>query len=243
VLLLAAVAQAADWPTFGHDPQRSGWAAEETTLSAANVSKLGLQWKAKLDNKFYRLSALTAPVVAGGISTGKGVRSVVYVAGITGTVFALDAETGAQLWTHIFTSIVFPGKGGYQGTFLCPNGITATPVIDKATNTLFVIAPDGSLFGLDSRQRRRLLWSSAVRCAIFEELEPQSRRWGPIYSTCARLRQRPFRFLFDRYSGPASPGDSSVAPLEHEHSWYMGPGRSDHRNERNGVWLNSRWKV
>jgi len=100
VLLLAAVAQAADWPTFGHDPQRSGWAAEETTLSAANVSKLGLQWKAKLDNKFYRLSALTAPVVAGGISTGKGVRSVVYVAGITGTVFALwtsgeDPDLGA----------------------------------------------------------------------------------------------------------------------------------------------------
>jgi hypothetical protein len=51
---------------------------------------------------------------------------------------------------------VLPGKGGYQGTFLCPNGITATPVIDKTTNSLYVIAGNGALYGLD-------LGSGAVR--------------------------------------------------------------------------------
>jgi len=83
---------------FGHDPQRTGWAFEETTLSAVNVSQLTLRWKAKVDNQFYSLSALTAPVVAGNVSTVKGVRGVVYVAGISGTVFALDAQTGEELW-------------------------------------------------------------------------------------------------------------------------------------------------
>src|SRR6516162_11308247 len=130
---------AGDWLTFGHDPQRTSWAFEETRLNPQNVSKMALAWKAKLKNEPYSLSALTAPVVASGISTVKGVRSVVYVAGITGTVFALDAESGEELWSHTFKYVVLPGKGGYQGTFLCPNGITATPVIDKPTNTLFVI--------------------------------------------------------------------------------------------------------
>src|SRR5258706_1994044 len=77
---------AGDWPTFGHDPQRSGWAFEETELSPANVSKLGLKWKSKLNNASYSLFALTAPIVASGVATSRGVRSVVYVAGITGKV-------------------------------------------------------------------------------------------------------------------------------------------------------------
>src|SRR5690242_2341053 len=88
-----AGAQAGDWLTFGHDPQRTGWAFEETKLTPENASKMTRLWKAKLKNEPYSLSSLTPPVIASGISTGKGIRSVVYVAGIGGTVFALDAET------------------------------------------------------------------------------------------------------------------------------------------------------
>ena len=148
-LLLPASAISADWLTYGHDPQRSGWAFEETTLNPQNVGNLGLKWKSKLKNESFRLVALTAPVVASGISTSRGVRNVVYVAGITGTVFALDAETGDELWNHPFKLVVIAGTGGYQQTFLCPNGITATPVIDKSSNLLYVIAGDGALYGLD----------------------------------------------------------------------------------------------
>jgi outer membrane protein assembly factor BamB len=151
LLLLASTAPgiAGDWLTFGHDPQRTGWAFEETTLTPANVANLGLKWKSKLKNDPYSLSALTPPVVASDISTNKGLRPVVYLAGITGTVFALDAETGDELWTRTLKYVVLPGKGGYQGTFLCPNGITATPVIDKSTSLLYVIGGDGALYGLD----------------------------------------------------------------------------------------------
>src|SRR5262249_29157945 len=90
------VARAGDWTTFAHDPQRSGWAFEETTLTPDNVSHLKLKWKSKLKNEAYKLFALTAPIVASNISTARGVRSLVYVAGITGTVFALDAQTGEE---------------------------------------------------------------------------------------------------------------------------------------------------
>jgi outer membrane protein assembly factor BamB len=172
-LLLAASCglPAGDWLTYGHDPQRSGWAFEETTLTPQNVGNLQLKWKAKLENPSYSLSALTAPVVASGISTIKGIRSVVYVAGITGTVFALDAETGDQLWTHAFKYVVLPGKGGYQGTFLCPNGITATPVVDKSTDSLYVIAGNGALYGLD-------LGSGAVRYGPVQLVAPYSKNWS-----------------------------------------------------------------
>lgn len=185
MLLIPAAGFPADWLTYGHDPQRTGWAFEETTLTPENVSKLGLKWKSKLKNESYRLSALTAPIVASGIATSRGVRTVVYVAGITGTVFALDAETGEELWNHAFKLVIIPGKGGYQGTFLCPNGITATPVIDKASNLLYVIAGDGALYGLD-------LGSGRIRYGPVQFVAAFSKNWslnlvdGIIYTVLAQ---------------------------------------------------------
>jgi outer membrane protein assembly factor BamB len=175
----------ADWLTYGHDPQRTGWAFEETTLTPENVPNLALKWKSKLKNEFYRLSALTSPVVASGVSTSRGVRCVVYVAGITGTVFALDAETGEELWNHPFKLVIVPGKGGYQGTFLCPNGITATPVIDKTSSMLYVIAGDGALYGLD-------LGSGRVRYGPVQFVAAFSKNWslnlvdGILYTVLAQ---------------------------------------------------------
>src|SRR3954465_13001036 len=154
--LIAVSAFAGDWLPYGHDPQRTGWAFEETKLSPDTAAKLTLTWKTALRNEPFVLSALTAPVAASGISTGKGIRSVVYVAGLKGTIFALDAESGEQLWEREIKYAVVPGQWQYQGTFLCPNGITATPVIDKSSNTLYVIGGNGALYGLD-------LGSGAVR--------------------------------------------------------------------------------
>ena len=41
-------AQAADWLTFAHDPQRTGWAAEEPAFSVKTVPSLTLLWKTKV---------------------------------------------------------------------------------------------------------------------------------------------------------------------------------------------------
>ncbi len=147
-LLAAALTTAGDWTTFAHDPARSGWANDEKKITRENVASLRLQWKTRLENPSYSLSALTAPIVVTGVSTGNGTRSIAYVAGISGIVFAVDAQSGELLWTKSLKSMAAPRKGGLQGTYLCPNGITATPVIDKAGGSLYVIAPDGSLYGL-----------------------------------------------------------------------------------------------
>jgi outer membrane protein assembly factor BamB len=140
---------AADWPMFGHDPQRTGWASEETTMTRQNVPGLELKWKVRVKNEPKFLTALTAPVVAADVETQQGKISLVYVAGSSNNIYALEAATGAVVWDRRFDSLVLPGKGKHQGTLFCPLGITATPIIERATGTIYVIAMDGRLFGMD----------------------------------------------------------------------------------------------
>lgn len=186
-VLLVTTPSRADWLTFGHDPQRSGWAQEETDLSAENISGMALLWKSKLDVQPYSLFALTAPVVASHVSTRLGDRAVVYVGGIDGAIFAIDAQTGETLWTHTFKNFVESNKKAYmfQGGFLCPNGITATPVIDKSTGTLYFIGPDGMLYGAD-------LGDGTLRYGPVQFVAPFSKSWslnlvdGRIYTTLSQ---------------------------------------------------------
>jgi outer membrane protein assembly factor BamB len=140
---------AADWPMFAHDPQRTGWATEEKTLTRENVRELELKWKVKVNNEPKFLTALTAPVVAADVDTAFGKLSLVYVAGSSNNIFALNAANGDVVWGRTFGSLVLPGKGNHQGTVFCPLGITATPAIDRATGTIYAIAMDGRLFGMD----------------------------------------------------------------------------------------------
>src|SRR5438045_1662 len=88
----------ADWPTFGHDPQRSGWAPEETKLSVETARDLGLNWSIQLDNLPLALNALTAPVVARDVVTPSGVKTLVYTAGSSNHLFAVDASAGTLVW-------------------------------------------------------------------------------------------------------------------------------------------------
>ena len=61
-LSISASLCAADWLTFGHDPQRSGWATEEKQLTVENVAGLELKWKAQMKNEPKSLTADEARV-------------------------------------------------------------------------------------------------------------------------------------------------------------------------------------
>src|SRR5262252_1557978 len=128
VLLISfsALLRASDWPTFGHDPQRSGWASEEDTLSTENVKGLELKWSTQVDNVPLALNGLMPPVVSANVVTPRGVKTVVYVAGSSDTFFALDAQDGKVTWNRTFDSAVQPR---YESFYLCPNSVNATPAI------------------------------------------------------------------------------------------------------------------
>jgi len=181
-LFFASPNEAADWPTFGHDPQRSGWASEENTLAPGNVAGLELRWKAKVENEPRSLTALTAPVVASQVTTPNGIKTLVYVAGSANHFFALDASDGTLIWKRDFESHVLPKD---EGMWLCPNGINATPTIDRATNTIYAIAVDGRLYGMD-------LGTGEVTFGPVQFVPAFSKNWslnligGVIYTTLSQ---------------------------------------------------------
>ena len=184
-LVAAPITKGGDWPTFGHDPERTGWATDERTLSPENVSNLELKWKTSVDNQGSLLGALTAPIVAVGVSASGGLKNVVYVAGKQGVVFALDSDSGDVLWEWKVQSYSLPNNVGLQGTVYCPNGVNATPAFDKRTGILYTIAENGALYGLD-------LGSGKVRFGPAQFVAPFSRSWSlnlvndTIYTTLAQ---------------------------------------------------------
>jgi len=132
-----------EWHTFGGNPQRTGWAKDETKINKDNAKAMKLQWKVKLDNEFKDLNSLTVPVVAINLPTLNGFKDIVIVAGASDTVFALDADVGKVLW-HKKMQIEGTPKNP-AGGWLCPNALNATPVIDKKARTVYVLASDGKL--------------------------------------------------------------------------------------------------
>lgn len=159
------------WTTFGHDPQRSGWAKDEQTFSPQNVFRLGLVWKATLPNEPRALNGLTAPLVVGNMATGEGVKALVVVGGSSDHLFALDAETGAVIWKVDFPVL---GKPNNPSTWLCPNALNATPVIDAERHRVFAIASDGRLHTIALRD------GGALRPPV-QFVPPYSKMWSLNY--------------------------------------------------------------
>ncbi|MGH9438225.1 MAG: PQQ-binding-like beta-propeller repeat protein, partial [Terriglobia bacterium] len=168
VFLCSIATAAGDWPTFGHDPQRSGWAAGETGLTPASAGGLVLKWKVHLKNAPRSLTSLTAPIVADAVGTTLGVRTVVYVGGSSDRLFALDAASGKLLWSHDFETQALPKDATM---WLCPNNLNATPVANPRSNTIFAIASDGKLWGLD-------LGTGAVKFGPVQFVPPYSKNWS-----------------------------------------------------------------
>lgn len=169
--LLPASGIAGDWPTFGHDPQRSGWARSERTLSTENVANLELKWKTKVNNEGSLLGALTAPIVAVDVPTANGIGDAVFVAGKEGGVFAIDAGTGDLLWEWEPVRYGLPASGPLQGSVYCPNGVNATPTFDTRTGVLYTLDESGALYGLD-------MGSGKVRFGPVQFVAPFAKAWS-----------------------------------------------------------------
>jgi outer membrane protein assembly factor BamB len=139
-LALAAPAGAYDWLQFGGDPQHSGNNVRETIVHRNNVGRLLLAWQATLP-----ANTDNAPVYLEGVSTPSGIRDVVYVLTTAGHLVALDAATGATIWSR---------QNG-PGTCRINNGsnacfTTSAPALDP--NRQFVYA-----YGLDGAVHRYLV--------------------------------------------------------------------------------------
>ena len=140
------------WTTFGGDPQRTGWNKTEPDLTRESVKNLKLEWSVKLDSEPKALSNLTAPLVRVSMATPRGVKDLVVVGGAANKVFVIDGDTGKIFWQKTLATEGTPER---RDSWLCPNGLTATPVLGPAPRTgagspgvgqaLYILASDGKL--------------------------------------------------------------------------------------------------
>ena len=173
-----------DWPTWGHDQERSGWNQAETTLTKNNVSGLGVVWSSRLSTPptDVVLSTLTAPVGMADVATPQGSKNMLFLLGADDTLFALDAADGKVIWQKTFPNAVPVRR---SATWLCPNTANATPVIDRLKGVIYFITSDGKLRGL-------ALGDGAERLTPTDFVAPYARDWSlnlidnVIYTTSAR---------------------------------------------------------
>ena len=137
--LLAAVPLAvagADWTQYGGDSARTFSVNNDRALTRHSVAKLKLRWKTKLENVSRELNSLTVPVISGRYAV---------VAGSDDQLYALDATSGAIIWRRHFAPASTPAP---KSDWLCPNALTATPVIDPKSQIVFALASDGRLYSV-----------------------------------------------------------------------------------------------
>src|SRR2546421_10775438 len=136
--------------TYHNDDSRTGANLNETTLTPQNVnaSSFGKLFDYKLDGYVY-----AQPLEVSGLRMSDGkVHNVLFVATQNDSVYALDANSPTAgprhdgvLWQDIF---IDPKNGvtpvlsqDVESTDIRPVlGITGTPVIGRASNTLFVVS-------------------------------------------------------------------------------------------------------
>src|SRR5437879_3336311 len=137
------VASSVDVITYHYDNSRSGQDLNETVLTPANVNstKFGKLGEFMVDGKVD-----AQPLYLSQITIGGQKRNVLYVATEHGSVYAFDADsingTASTVLWHISTlgsgETTSDNRGCFQVT---PEiGITATPVIDRSRNAIYVVA-------------------------------------------------------------------------------------------------------
>jgi len=94
LLCLPLIALASDWMMFDGDPQRTGWAKEETEITKANVGKLKLLWQVKLENESAGLGSLTAPITVSKVIHNSNFMDLAIVGGTADKLFAIDIDSG-----------------------------------------------------------------------------------------------------------------------------------------------------
>jgi hypothetical protein len=129
-----------DVTTYHDDVARTGLNPNETTLTPANVTSANfgllrtLQVDGKVDGEPLYLPAL---------NVGGQTRNVVFAVSEHDSVYAFDADSGAQLWKTSILGANETTSDDHGCSQISPEiGITSTPVIDRnagAHGTIFVV--------------------------------------------------------------------------------------------------------
>jgi hypothetical protein len=125
--------------THHYDSMRTGWNSDETKLSpnAIKNGSFGLLKTIALDEQVD-----AQPLIVSGLQIAGADHEVAYVVSENNTVYAIDVPSGSVLTQRNLSA---PVTAGRNGLIQCGNnsnnlGITSTPVIDRDSNALYLIA-------------------------------------------------------------------------------------------------------
>ena len=149
LIVNSATASAIDVVTYHNDIARTGQNLNETILTTANVNSTtfgkirSLSVDGKVDAQPLYLASLQ--------NVGGGTHNVVYVATEHDSVYAFDADSGAQLWKVSMLGASETTSDARGCDQVVPEiGITATPVIDRTAGpqgVIYVVAMSKSASG------------------------------------------------------------------------------------------------
>ena len=151
LLASASLLQAVDVWTVGVNNTRQGWNKFETVLTPANVPKLKKLREFIVDEKID-----VSPLIVG---------NKLYVFTMTNTAYVFDVDSGAELARRQLAAPFDPadianppGLGMDLHNIYRKWGITATPVIDVATSTIYATTFGKPNAGSPNTERNNMLW-------------------------------------------------------------------------------------
>ena len=131
----AALTASYDWLQFNGDPSHSGNNTKEASITAGNVAQLTRTFQVTLP-----AIADGAPVLMTGVATTGGARDLLFVTTKAGHLVAIDAHTGAIIWS------VQHGPGSCHinnGTSVCYT--TSSPAVDPGRQFVYSYGLEGSV--------------------------------------------------------------------------------------------------
>ena len=137
---VVATGSTVDVTTYHYDVGRTGLNPNETVLTTSNVtsSKFGLLQTLPVDGRVDGQPLYLSNLTAGGQQ-----RNVVYAVTEHDSVYAFDADSGAQIWKTSILGANETTSGDHGCSQITPEiGITSTPVIDRKAG------PNGTIFAV-----------------------------------------------------------------------------------------------
>jgi outer membrane protein assembly factor BamB len=127
-----------DWSTMGYDLAHTGYNSAENFIGTNSFGTLHAVWTSNAGGQ------IGEPVVATNVTVSGGAQNMLYAGGANGTFYALNADTGAVVWTKQLGTSNY-SCGGNTYTF----GIAGAPVLDRAANRVYVGDGAATVHALD----------------------------------------------------------------------------------------------
>lgn len=129
--LLGKVAPGRDWTQFGYDLARTSVSIAPTGIDDKNVASMHRQ-QVTLEGTVDASAIYLADVPVSGAN-----HDALFVTTTYGKTIAIDAKTGAILWTYT--------PPGYQSWTGSPQITNSTPVADPDRQSIYAASPDGHI--------------------------------------------------------------------------------------------------